>query len=50
MAAGSADGMDKKFKFTVKQQPLLYYPEENHVPSEAACKDYNSRIMKHLMK
>ena len=29
---------------------LLYYPEENHVPSESACQSFNSRIMKHLMK
>lgn len=29
---------------------MLYYPEENHMPSEQACQSFNSRIMKHLMK
>jgi hypothetical protein len=29
---------------------LLYYPEENHVPNQQACHNFNSRIMKHLMK
>ena len=28
----------------------MYYPEENHVPSENMCKDFNARVMKHLMK
>lgn len=29
---------------------MLYYPEENHLPNEQECQDFNSRIMKHLMK
>ena len=29
---------------------LLYYPEESHIPNEAACNDFNARVMKHLMK
>jgi hypothetical protein len=28
----------------------MYYPEENHIPSESACRDFNARVMKHLMK
>lgn len=33
-----------------QSRALLYYPEENHIPSEQACNTFNSRIMKHLMK
>ena len=29
---------------------MLYYPEENHIPCEEACNDFNARVMKHLMK
>ena len=29
---------------------MMYYPEENHVPSETACKEFNARVMKHMMK
>jgi len=28
---------------------LLYYPEECHIPSIAECKDWNSRLMKHMI-
>ena len=31
-------------------KPLLYYPEEVHVPDEQACETVNARIMKHIMK
>lgn len=31
-------------------KPLLYYPEENHLPDEPACNAFNARIMKHIMK
>lgn len=34
----------------ISTKALIYYPEENHVPSETACKDFNARMMKHLMK
>ena len=41
-------GPDKQYQSSSK--PLLYYPEENHMPNEQSCQDFNSRIMKHLMK
>ena len=28
---------------------LLYYPEECHMPSIAECKDWNARLMKHMI-
>ena len=50
----SQGGQPNKFgNGTEKYQsskPLLYYPEENHLPNEQACQDWNSRIMKHIMK
>ena len=28
----------------------MYYPEENHLPDEPACNNFNAKIMKHIMK
>jgi len=35
----------------MKQPPkaLLYYPEECHMPSTAECKDWNARLMRHMI-
>lgn len=41
---------NKPFEKTQSPKALAYYPEEVHQPSERDCKDFNSRIMKHLMK
>ena len=48
--AQAARGASHFDKSPQSSKALLYYPEENHMPSEQACNDFNSRIMKHLMK
>ena len=44
------DEEEKQRRQQLSQKALMYYPEENHMPSESMCKDFNARVMKHLMK
>lgn len=37
-------------KYQSRSKALLYYPEENHVPNQQACNNFNARLMKHIMK
>ena len=44
------DAFGKNSKTQPFQNALMYYPEENHMASETYCRDFNARVMKHLMK